>query len=62
MGLGHLKEREDLSIAGVKGMKHVISALMGRNRKTRTAQAQKKCMKREKTRIRFVGISWVSLI
>ena len=45
----------------MKGMKHVISTLMGRIWKTRIAQAQKKCMKREKTTIRCMGISWVSL-
>lgn len=61
MVLGHLKEREDFSIVGMKGMKHVISALMGRNWKIRIAQAQKKCMKREKTRIRCMRISRASL-
>lgn len=60
MGLGHLKEKEHLSIVGMKGLKHVISILMGRNWKTRIAQAQKKCMKREKTRIRCMEVPWVS--
>lgn len=45
MVLGHLKEREDLSIVGMKKMKHVTSALMGRNQKTRMSQAKKKYMK-----------------
>lgn len=56
MGLGHLKEREHLSIVGMKGLKHMISTLMGRNWKTRIAQARK-CMKREETRIRCMGVS-----